>query len=273
MNDTDESTAIAIAKVCDDLKAMLLEKNRAYGNSALNPVRVFSSAEPEEQLNVRMDDKLSRIVRGEPLAGESAEWDLTGYLVLKEVARRSSGGRAFDHEAHWRKVFFDPGFVTPELICLHLGREPRYFAHGIAPVTVAEHSLLVSSPFQFGPLRRKALVHDFGEAFTGDVPLPIKGMFPALDGFCRRIQTETLARLSLPEPTVDEAAVIKIADRAAFAAEVRFLFTPQRATDFIAAEEGRAGPIDYGMADRMKLRGLDAKVAAAELLAEYRRLA
>jgi len=77
----------AIAAVCDELKSMLLAKNAAYGNSALDPVRVFSKADPLEQINVRLDDKLSRISRGAS-AGEDPEWDIAGYLVLKQVAKR-----------------------------------------------------------------------------------------------------------------------------------------------------------------------------------------
>ena len=73
-----------IETVCRELMEMLMEKNKAYGDSALNPLRIFSHAEAGEQLNVRIDDKLSRIARGHA-AGEDAEWDLMGYLVLKRV--------------------------------------------------------------------------------------------------------------------------------------------------------------------------------------------
>ncbi|MCP4678078.1 MAG: hypothetical protein GY854_21705 [Deltaproteobacteria bacterium] len=75
----------------DEVRAMLVEKNRAYGDSALNPIRVFSKADPVEQLNVRMDDKLSRLVRGDS-AGEDAERDLVGYLILKRIAERRVAG-------------------------------------------------------------------------------------------------------------------------------------------------------------------------------------
>jgi hypothetical protein len=75
-----------IAQVCDAIKELLLEKNRAYGDSAINPVRVFSKASPEEQLLVRIDDKLSRLARGSA-AGEDVVNDLIGYLVLLKVAR------------------------------------------------------------------------------------------------------------------------------------------------------------------------------------------
>jgi hypothetical protein len=67
---------------------MLIEKNHAYGDSALDPVRIFSKADPVEQIKVRIDDKLSRLARG-AAAGEDVERDLIGYLVLLRVARRS----------------------------------------------------------------------------------------------------------------------------------------------------------------------------------------
>jgi hypothetical protein len=79
-----------IAAECDALKAMLLEKNRNYGSSALDPVRIFSKADPVEQILVRIDDKLSRIARGQA-GGEDAEWDATGYLILLRVARKLQG--------------------------------------------------------------------------------------------------------------------------------------------------------------------------------------
>jgi len=86
MTNTDVVTAIA--DVCDEVKRVLLEKNRAYGNSALAPLRIFSRAEALEQLNVRIDDKLSRIARGSEFAGDDTELDLIGYLVLRRVARK-----------------------------------------------------------------------------------------------------------------------------------------------------------------------------------------
>ena len=77
-----------IAKVCDDLKALLLEKNAMYGDSALNPARIFSKADPVEQIRVRIDDKLSRIrTTGERAADEDTARDLAGYLVLLLVAQ------------------------------------------------------------------------------------------------------------------------------------------------------------------------------------------
>lgn len=88
-----------IADECDALKTLLIEKNRAYGNSALEPVRVFSRASPVEQILVRIDDKLSRLARGSA-AGEDVERDLMGYLVLLRIARRME---AACHDSSTRK--------------------------------------------------------------------------------------------------------------------------------------------------------------------------
>ena len=79
---------VMIERECDSVKEMLLEKNKAYGNSAEDPVRVFSNVDPLEQLNVRIDDKLSRIARGHEFQGDDTELDLIGYLVLKRVVKK-----------------------------------------------------------------------------------------------------------------------------------------------------------------------------------------
>jgi hypothetical protein len=79
-----------IAAVCDEVKALLLAKNAAYGSSAFAPVRMFSKASSLEQILVRIDDKLSRIARGGP-DSEDTELDLLGYLLLLRVARKRGG--------------------------------------------------------------------------------------------------------------------------------------------------------------------------------------
>ena len=77
----------SVEAVLEEVQNMLIEKNRAYGDSALNPLRVFSRASSEEQLRVRIDDKLSRLARGSD-AGEDTIKDLIGYLVLLRVAQK-----------------------------------------------------------------------------------------------------------------------------------------------------------------------------------------
>lgn len=70
--------------VLDEVRQMLIMKNTAYGDAALNPVRIFSKADPLEQLKVRIDDKLSRLARGSN-AGEDVIHDLLGYLIIFRI--------------------------------------------------------------------------------------------------------------------------------------------------------------------------------------------
>lgn len=80
-------TQFAIAQICDEIKEMLIEKNKSYGDSALNPVRIFAKSDSVEQLHVRIDDKLSRITRGGSYVGDNDLNDLIGYLILLKIAR------------------------------------------------------------------------------------------------------------------------------------------------------------------------------------------
>jgi hypothetical protein len=70
-----------------EIREFLVSKNQAYGNSAVEPVRVFSKADAVEQIRVRIDDKISRLMRGRA-DGEDTELDLLGYLILLRVATR-----------------------------------------------------------------------------------------------------------------------------------------------------------------------------------------
>lgn len=79
-----------ILEVCNEIADMLITKNKSYGNSALDPVRIFSKSDNIEQLKVRIDDKLSRFSRGGEYSGDNDIDDLIGYLVLLKVANSES---------------------------------------------------------------------------------------------------------------------------------------------------------------------------------------
>lgn len=81
------STQEQISRVCDGIKAMLIEKNRKYGDAAISPIRCFSKASPSEQLLVRIDDKLSRIRNAQADEDEDPINDLIGYLILLKIAK------------------------------------------------------------------------------------------------------------------------------------------------------------------------------------------
>jgi hypothetical protein len=90
-------TQAHIKIVCEDIKELLLEKNRKYGDSALNPNRIFSKADAVEQILVRIDDKLNRIQKGAGLLAndEDVVSDLIGYLVLLKIALKRT--QPIDH--------------------------------------------------------------------------------------------------------------------------------------------------------------------------------
>jgi len=75
---------------CHEIAHMLIEKNISYGNSALDPIRIFSTADSTEQLKVRIDDKLNRVKNNQGFAGDNDIDDLIGYLVLYRIARANS---------------------------------------------------------------------------------------------------------------------------------------------------------------------------------------
>lgn len=82
-----ESTKDKIKYLCDDIRDMLIEKNRKYGDSALNPMRVFAKSDSLEQIRVRIDDKLNRIRNAQTDEDEDVVSDLIGYLILYKIAK------------------------------------------------------------------------------------------------------------------------------------------------------------------------------------------
>ena len=76
-----------ILNACLGVAQMLIEKNISYGNSALDPIRIFSTADSTEQLKVRIDDKLNRVKNNQGFAGDNDIDDLIGYLLLYKIAK------------------------------------------------------------------------------------------------------------------------------------------------------------------------------------------
>lgn len=76
-----------VKKVCNDIANLLIEKNKCYGNSALDPLNCFYKGDATTAIKVRIDDKLSRIMRGSEYQGDDTVTDLLGYLVLLKVSR------------------------------------------------------------------------------------------------------------------------------------------------------------------------------------------
>jgi hypothetical protein len=81
-----DEAQVEIARVCDEIKEMLLAKNLSYGNSA-DVGGVFSSLTSIERLAVRRVIELLRIRRGTKFGKDDAILELIGYLVLLRIAR------------------------------------------------------------------------------------------------------------------------------------------------------------------------------------------
>lgn len=76
---------------------LLLEKNKAYGDTANNPPKVFSKLDAIEGLCARIDDKLSRIKqRGITDETEDSVSDLIGYLILLKVQLHKKNEKKLD---------------------------------------------------------------------------------------------------------------------------------------------------------------------------------
>jgi hypothetical protein len=78
--------SIQVQLVLDSIEKMLIEKNHKYGNSALEPIGVFSQLSARDGLLIRIDDKLKRIKNGSlEKDDEQVVNDLIGYLVLLKI--------------------------------------------------------------------------------------------------------------------------------------------------------------------------------------------
>ncbi len=111
MNDTEQQ----INAVCNQIKTLLILKNNAYGDSALEPVRIFSKNSSIDGLLVRIDDKLSRIKNmGVSSASEDTLMDLIGYLVLLKIQLNKSMSSDYEAMAKetQKKIVDQLGLVT-----------------------------------------------------------------------------------------------------------------------------------------------------------------
>jgi hypothetical protein len=97
---------IQVSNVLIEIKDLLIEKNLKYGNSALEPLGVFSQLSAKEGLLVRIDDKLKRIKNGTlDRDDEDVINDLIGYLVLLKIhANQESSFDELDGSHNWRDI-------------------------------------------------------------------------------------------------------------------------------------------------------------------------
>ncbi len=87
-------TQNSIKWICNEIRDLLLAKNKAYGDSALQPDNIFSKLDSAQAICARIDDKLSRIKNvGLDDKTEDTLDDLIGYLILLKISRERSGSK------------------------------------------------------------------------------------------------------------------------------------------------------------------------------------
>jgi len=82
------SFKIKCARIAANVLNLLGEKNTQYGDSAFDPIRMFSKLGPDAGLRVRIDDKLSRLLRGNADMESDTDVidDLIGYFILLRLS-------------------------------------------------------------------------------------------------------------------------------------------------------------------------------------------
>ena len=80
------TTQDKIDLLLDNFKEFLKEKNIRYGDSALNPPKIFSKLDAESQLCNRIDDKIGRIKNSSELKRNDVS-DLFGYIALLMISK------------------------------------------------------------------------------------------------------------------------------------------------------------------------------------------
>jgi hypothetical protein len=95
-----------VSDVLIEIKELLISKNKKYGNSALEPLGVFSQLSAKDGLLIRIDDKLKRIKNGSlDRDDEDVINDLIGYLVLLKIhANHESNFDELDGSHKWKSV-------------------------------------------------------------------------------------------------------------------------------------------------------------------------
>jgi hypothetical protein len=75
-----------ITQVLSSLRELLIEKNRRYGNSALEPLEGIKYT-AEDGIKIRLTDKLKRIINSDSLRMNDVS-DVMGYLTLLCVNKK-----------------------------------------------------------------------------------------------------------------------------------------------------------------------------------------
>jgi uncharacterized protein len=146
---------------------------------------------------------------------------------MPDSTTAKSGPPAFTCIATFGSRWFDLAAPAADDITLctvahSLAKLCRFTGHLTAPYSVAQHSVAVSRLLKdegHGPrVQLLGLLHDAGEAYTGDISRPMKLACPAVAQLCDRVQAVAFAAL-FDQPTPAEKELIATADDRLLVAE------------------------------------------------------
>ena len=72
--------------VLNNVSEVLIEKNRKYGNAALEPIGLFYKGDSVASIAIRIDDKVSRVRNADELR-KNDMFDLLGYSILLGISQ------------------------------------------------------------------------------------------------------------------------------------------------------------------------------------------
>jgi len=75
------STQAKIVEVTTAIQELLLEKNKRYGDAAINPTNTFSKLSGNASIKIRLDDKINRVKASEEIRVNDV-CDIIGYCTL-----------------------------------------------------------------------------------------------------------------------------------------------------------------------------------------------
>jgi len=103
------TSAEKIKRIANEVRDLLLEKNSAYGDSALKPANIFAKGSAVENLACRIDDKLMRI-KNRGITGDTEDTiqDLIGYLILLKIAIENERTQPTSHDLPERNTNGQP---------------------------------------------------------------------------------------------------------------------------------------------------------------------
>ena len=87
MSEKEPMFSVKVYQLLNRIGDLLISKNQQYGDSVNNPIRLFSKLDSQAGVRVRIDDKLSRLARGNDSIESDMDIvdDLIGYLVMLKM--------------------------------------------------------------------------------------------------------------------------------------------------------------------------------------------